>query len=223
MTRFQSGDEVVLRYITRFGDGVGMSWPYRVVRDDDDLLALYIPRGSVYMQWHTHPEGTRQLVEANWRRDVLRLMFPGKPYSIWLFWEGEPRAFTTYYVNFEEPFRRTPVGFDTNDHTLDIIVAPDLTWTWKDKDDFERLIANGHFSEAFGNEVRAAATEVLAIIESKASPFDGSWETWSPPLEWTAPILHPRWRAEPPVLWERRQWAYLMARPRDAKTVRAPP
>lgn len=215
MSFFQPGDEVVLRYITRFGSGIGMSWPFRVVRDDAEISALFIPTGATYMQWSTPGGGARELVEARWRRDVLRLMYPGKPYSIWLFWEGEPRAFTTYYVNFEEPFRRTPVGFDTNDHTLDILIAPDFTWKWKDEEDFAALIASGNFSEEFGREVRDSAQEVRGMLERRESPFSDGWESWEAPLEWEAPTLHPRWKDEPAQPWERRHWAYPQAnRPR---------
>jgi hypothetical protein len=210
---FQPGDEVVLRYITRLDGRVGMSWPFRVVRDDPELVALYIPTGATYMQWQTPPGGTRELVEARWRRDVLRLMFPGEAYSIWLFWEGEPRSFTTYYVNFEEPFRRTPVGFDTNDHTLDIMVAPDFSWAWKDRDDFEGLITSGHFSSAFGEEVRRKAAQAVEVIEARAGVFAQGWEAWLPPPGWATPVLHPRWREEPATLWERREWAYPLAQP----------
>jgi len=202
---------VVLRYVTRFGSGVGMSWPYRVVRDDAELTALFIPEGATYMQWQARPDGTRELGEARWRRDVLRLMYPGRTYSIWLFWEGDPRRFTTYYVNFEEPFRRTPIGFDTNDHTLDIMVAPDFSWRWKDEDDFEALIANGNFSADFGAEVRAAARGVLDMVETRASPFSDGWETWAAPPNWEVPVLHERWRDEPATTWDRRRWAYPLA------------
>ncbi len=219
-SHFQPGDEVVVRYITRLDGAVGMSWPYRVVRDDDDLVALYIPTGATYMQWQTPEGGPRQLGEARWRRDVLRLMFPGKPYSIWLFWEPSPdaRQFTTYYVNFEEPFRRTPIGFDTNDHTLDILVAPDLTWRWKDREDFDALITTGNFSAEFGSAVEEAAREAVELIESRLSPFCDRWHEWECPQDWAVPVLHPRWREEPATLWERREWAYPMARPVAAKT-----
>lgn len=208
---FHPGEDVVLRYITRFGSGVGMTWPFKVVRDDPELTALYIPAGSTFMRWDTSTPGRRQLVEGEWRRDVLRLMYPEKPYSIWLFWEGEGRPFTTYYVNFEEPFRRTPVGFDTNDHTLDILVKPNLEWIWKDREDFEKLVESGNFSAEFGAAVEEAAREVLGLIERRMPPFSERWHEWTPPADWAAPVLHPRWQEEPPVVWERRAWAYPQA------------
>ena len=210
---FAPGANVVVRYITRMDGAVGMTWPYRVVRDDGDIVALWIPTGARGMLWRTPPGQPRELVDAPWRRDTLRLMFPGEQYSVWLFWEGEPRAFTTYYVNMEEPFRRTAVGFDTNDHALDIVVARDLSWTWKDRDEFEGLIATGHFSPEFAETVEAAAWRALGLIEQSAPPFDGSWLTWKPPAEWTVPALVDNWRDEPPTLWPKRSWAYPRANP----------
>ncbi len=211
MKRFQPGEAVVLRYLTRMDTAVGMTWPFYVVRDDDDLLALYLPQGGTFMRWNTPSGGRRELVEGSWRRDTLRLMFPGRPYSIWLFWEGAGRPFTTYYVNFEEPFRRTAIGFDTNDHTLDIMVAPDLTWKWKDREDFDALVANGTFSVEFGQSVEEAARGVLRLIEEKGSPFSDRWSEWVPPSDWSVPSIHPAWRDVAPVGWERREWAYPLA------------
>ncbi|MCO5200413.1 MAG: DUF402 domain-containing protein [Chloroflexi bacterium] len=209
--RWQPGDEVVLRYITRLDGVAGMTWPARVVRDDE-LLALYVPRGSMQMAWHQPPGQSRGLVEREWRRDMLRLMFPGKAHSVWCFWEGDERRFTSYYVNMEEPFRRTAIGVDTNDHALDIVVNPDLSWSWKDLDEFEGLVARGTYSPEFGQAVREEAEQVVADIEARREPFDAGWDAWMPPAGWELPRLHPRWRDEPAVPWERRAWAYRDAR-----------
>jgi len=205
--RWQPGDEVVLRYITRLDSQPGMTWAAQVVRDDD-LLALYVPRGTPLMAWRRHADGTRELVEQEWRRDMLRLMFPGEGHSVWCFWEGQERRFTSYYVNLEEPFRRTPIGIDTNDHALDIVVAPDLTWSWKDLDEFEGLVASGAYGAEFGECVRAEALRVIRDIETAAPPFDAGWERWAPPREWGIPRLNPLWQEVEAVPWERRRWAY---------------
>lgn len=211
VSRWEQGDEVVLRYITRLDGVPGVTWPARVVRDDD-LLALYVPRGSTAMMWHQQPGEPRRLVEREWRRDMLRLMFPGEAHSVWCFWEGDDRQFTSYYVNLEEPFRRTAIGVDTNDHALDIVVRPDLSWSWKDMDEFEALVAAGTYSLEFGQAVREEAERVIRNIESRRAPFGDGWDAWTPPGDWTAPRLHPRWREEPVALWERRKWAYREAR-----------
>jgi hypothetical protein len=62
-----------------------MAWPHHVVADCDDLLALHIPRDSIYKRWSRGAAG-RELVDDVSRRDVLRRMFPGQDASIWLFW-----------------------------------------------------------------------------------------------------------------------------------------
>ena len=209
--RWQPGEVVALRYITRQGTP-GMSWPCRVVEDTDGLLALFIARGSTYRQWGVAEDGSRALVEGSWRRDVLRLMYPGASYSIWLFWEHDPdRRFSAYYVNMEEPFRRTAIGVDTNDHMLDIVVAPDLAWRWKDDEVLDERIAQGVYSVEFVSELRREARAVVDRIERREPPFDGAWESWSPEPAWQAPVLPGGWDTLEPVLWERRHWAYLDA------------
>ena len=70
-----AGDQVTLRYLTRDGRP-GMAWPFIVVRDTPDLVALFIPANATYKRWGIAADGTRALVDAAWRDDVLRLMFP---------------------------------------------------------------------------------------------------------------------------------------------------
>jgi hypothetical protein len=208
MDRFAPGDVVALRYITRAESMVGMTWPARVVCDEDDLVALWIPEGTEYRAWHRPPGEPRRLVPARWRRETLRLMFPGAAHSVWCSWEGPTRAFRMYYVNFEEPFRRTTVGFDTNDHTLDIVVWPDFRWEWKDRDEFEALVEQGVFSPEFAQSVLAESERVIATIEQRAGPFADGWPGWTPPADWTVPELPAGWDAVPPVPWDLRHWAY---------------
>ncbi len=208
---FSPGQVVALRYITRADATVGMTWPARVVEDSDDLLALWIPAGAEYRAWHTPPGEPRRLVPATWRRETLRLMFPGRAHSIWCTWEGPERTFRLFYVNLEEPFRRTPIGFDTNDHTLDVIAWPNLRWEWKDLEDFEALVRSGVFTPPFAAAVRAEAESVIADIEARRGVFASAWPAWRPPPHWTIPALPAGWNEVPPVPWERRDWAYRPA------------
>ncbi len=157
-----------------------MAWPYHVVADRDDLLALHIPRGSIYKRWARGAAG-RELVDDVWRRDVLRLMFPGQHHSIWLFWsDDDERAFSAYYVNMEEPFRRTPLGVDTNDHTLDVMVTPEHEWRWKDAEQMAERVEQGVFSAEFAAAVQAEGERVIEVIERRGSPFSDGWEQWQP-------------------------------------------
>lgn len=210
--RWQPGDLVVLRYLTMRESLPGMSWPCRVVADRDDLVALYVPEGTTFKGW-SNVDGVRRLVDTRWRRDTLRLMFPGRGHSIWLTWEGgAERRFTGYYVNMEEPFRRTAIGFDTNDHMLDVVVAPNLTWTWKDEEVMADRVRQGVYSPEFAAEVRAEAERVVAVLEANGSPFCDGWDRWTPDPTWEIPLLPPDWDSAPPVVWDRKDWAYIGAR-----------
>ncbi len=202
-----TGDDAVLRYITRDGRP-GMTWGCRVVEDRPDLLALYLPKETPHKRWSAGPNG-RELADSAWWADTLRLMFPGRAHSVWLTWR--PEGFVGYYVNLEEPFRRTPIGFDTNDHTLDIVVKPDLQWSWKDETLLQDQERRGDYSTALVEEIRREAAAVIAVIESGASPFDGSWGHWRPDPAWPTPRLPDHWNSEPAALWDRRRWAYPQA------------
>ena len=214
--RWNAGDTAVLRYLTRDGRP-GMSWPFTVVEDREDLLALYLPRGALYKRFRRlPPEEARErgyarvLDDEVWRRDVLRLMYPGAHHSIWVFWEHEDgeRRHTSYYVNMEEPYRRTGIGFDTNDHMLDIVVTPDLEWRWKDEDELAERVRQGAHPADFADFIRAEGERVIEKIERRESPFGDGWPEWKPDPSWQTPVLPPEWDKEPPVLWDRRVWAY---------------
>jgi hypothetical protein len=214
--RWNAGETAVVRYLTRDGRP-GMTWPFTVVEDREDLLALYIPKGALYKRFRRLPSeearergSTRVLDDEVWRRDVLRLMYPGAHHSIWLFWEYEDgeRRHTTYYVNMEEPYRRTGIGFDTNDHMLDIVVTPDLEWRWKDADELAERVQQGVYPADFADSIRAEGERVIEKIERRESPFGDGWPEWKPDPNWQTPVLPLEWDQEPPVLWDRRVWAY---------------
>lgn len=209
--RWQPGDAVVLRYLTMRESAPGMSWPCRVVADRDDVVALYIPAGTTIKAW-SNAGGARRLTDTPWRRDMLRLMFPGRAHSVWLTWDGPERRFLGYYVNMEEPFRRSAIGFDTNDHMLDVVVTPELAWSWKDEAVVAERVRQGVYSAEFAREVRAEGERVVRQIGARASPFDGAWARWVPDATWTIPVLPEHWDSAPPVPWDRRAWAYLARR-----------
>ena len=76
---------------------------------------------------------------------VLTLTPPDSGHAVWLFWSSD-WEFKSWYVNLQSPLRRVRQGVQLHDHVLDIVVSPDLSWTWKDTDEFEELIARGFFS-----------------------------------------------------------------------------
>jgi hypothetical protein len=84
-------------------------------------------------------------------------------------------TFRGWYVNLQEPVRRTPIGFDVVDLTLDIVVRPDFSWYWKDEDELALALSRGGVSEAFAAQIRRAGEEVVELIESRQAPFNDAW------------------------------------------------
>jgi len=212
------GDIVALRYITTDGR-IEMCWPCRVVEDRQDLLALFIAAGSPYKAGPKKTAAEKRVMtktmlppgEFVWRKDTLRLMFPGRRHSVYLFWDqrGTRRAFSYYFVNMEEPFRRTAVGFDTQDHTLDVVVTAELRWTWRDEDELRNHVKEGFFTPALAEAARTEGEEVIrAICDERTHPCLGGWAEWVPDPSWRVPELPTGWDTTPVTFWEGRHWAY---------------
>ncbi len=125
----------------------------RVVEDSSERTVLYIAAGSGYKQviWtgNAPPEASQvgKFRDGVWSRySVLRIMYPGVPYSIWKMWRADDGSFVRWYVNLESPFERAQYGFDVIDYELDIVVNPDWTGEWKDEDALARLVEVGVFN-----------------------------------------------------------------------------
>ncbi len=123
---------------------------------------------------------------------VLTLTPPNSWHSVWLFWTAEWQ-FKTWYVNFQSPARRTPRGIHFHDYALDMVVRPDMSWSWKDTDEFEELIARRFFTAEQVSSIRAEADLMVRTIESGGSPFCDGWESWRPDGSWPTPRLPGDW------------------------------
>jgi predicted RNA-binding protein associated with RNAse of E/G family len=191
---WSSGDSALLRFV-RYGQ-VRRATPHLVVEDSAELVALYVPVGTLgkVAVWDGSP--IRGQADRDWAlRDhvwdtyrVLRLIRPGDSHSLELFWEDETRAFAGWYVNLQEPLRRAPLGFDTDDLVLDIWVEPDGTWEWKDEDELEQAVRLGRFTSTEAGQIRAEGERVL-----RERPWPTGWEDWRPDPEWPLPTLPERW------------------------------
>ena len=170
----------------------GRAWveiPVRVVRDEPALLATYIARGTLMRfppgEWPTpdghHPWHGRAAWEGH---GVLMLQRPGEAYAIWHFWFGDERTFRGWYVNFQEPFRRTPQGYDTQDLELDIWAPLDGPWEWKDDDVLEERVSEGRFTAAQIAAVRAEGRRVGALLDAGERWWDDAWASWLPDDGW---------------------------------------
>jgi len=173
----------------------GRSWceaPVIVVRDDGELLATYIAEGAPFRfpagSWPTasglHPwHGKRR-----WHgHGVLMLQRPEDMHSVWVFWQGERRELAGWYVNIQEPFRRTPLGYDTQDLELDIWVPRDAPWQWKDDELLEERVREGRFTPAQAQAARAEGRRVAAELDAGRRWWDDAWAEWTPDPAWPTP------------------------------------
>jgi hypothetical protein len=159
----------------------------RIVEEREDLIALWIPAGApqrlpadkdgallrtVQDEW--------ALVPSAWARSGLMVARPGAAHSIWIFFDTPG-----WYLNLEEPLRRTRIGFDRLDQKLDVLIEPNGSWRWKDEDELEEAAQLGIVDAA---AVRAEAARVLAD-----PPWPTGWEDWRPDPAWPMPQLPEGW------------------------------
>lgn len=180
--------------------------PLTVVTDEPDRNAHFIPFGTTYLG-RTRPDGTALprvmtleefresgavLTRRIWKRHALVTTSPTAASAIRTWWTPE-WEFGGWYVNLQEPLRRTPTGFTTEDHYLDILVAPDLTWRWKDEDELAWAVERGRVTPAKAAAIRAEGERVIGLVERGAFPFDGTLTGWRPDPNWPVPTLGDAW------------------------------
>lgn len=203
---WSEGEAIALREIWK--GRVCMAAPYRVVADRDDLTAVYMAPGSV-MKKSTGADGKLlRMPEDEWgfrddtwvgQNGLLRLTRPGQRWSVLLStWPpgrgGWGRGFDGWYINLEEPLRRSRIGFDYKDQLLDVLLSADLsTFRWKDEDELGEAIRRGMLPAELERELREEGERAVAAARAGDPLFDASWRTWRPPEDWTLPVLPADW------------------------------
>ncbi|MER7986062.1 DUF402 domain-containing protein [Streptomyces noursei] len=186
--RFAPGEVILRREVL---DGrVWLMYPVRVIEDHGDLLAVHLAHGTPLtygpgpFRWGPHPW---QRVGDTWRsEDVVQLQRPGDGYAVWT--RHHEGVFAGWYVNFQQPFRRTPAGFDTLDQELDLWIPADGgPHRWKDRREFEDRAASGGFTPDEAAAVRAEAARVTALVDRGTPWWTRRWSDWRPDPTWTAP------------------------------------
>jgi hypothetical protein len=197
------GDLVVHREIAW-----GRPWvaiPEFVVEDTDDLLLTFIAPGARFGYldgpWPTENGLHPWYPKPHWEgHGVLIAQRPGDPYAVWHFWEGGHRRFASWYLNLQEPFRRSAIGYDTQDYELDIVVQPDGQWLFKDDEKMEARIAQGRYSVDEVVSIREVGRQLGEMLDAKATWWDPALATWEPDPAWIAPQLPSGWETAPPAI-----------------------
>ena len=194
---WQRGETIVEREIWR-----GRPWcalPVIVVEDTPELLVTYLPEEAPFAfprssDGRPHPWHGKRCWEGH---GVLKLRRPGEAYSVWHFWDGPERSFAGWYLNLEEPFRRTTIGFDTHDLELDVWIPVDAPWRFKDEEHLEERLREGRYTEAQVEATRALGRELGAMLDRGERWWDDRWATFVPDAAWRAPSFPDGWEAAP--------------------------
>ena len=191
---WQPGEPIVRRDVWRGRPVVG--WGGLVVADDDDLLVLYMPAGgplSATLDFFgaPHPWSGKDRWQGH---GVLQLQQPGEMHAVWVFWQGPERELGAWYVNIQEPFRRTAIGFDTQDLELDIVVSPDGGWRWKDAHLMDAWVERGRWTATEVAAIRAEGARIAAALDAGRRWWSDDWAAWEPDPSWVVPAeLPPGW------------------------------
>lgn len=195
-----AGETATLRGV---GDKVYWAFPTIVIQDSPELIVLYMPAG-VRGKNVDHKPATNELFLANklnvinfqWQRtDVLMVIVPDDSFSTYLMRDTITKELDCWYVNLQEPIRRTPIGFDTMDNMLDVVINPDMSaWRWKDDDEFAEAQKIGFYSAEKAREIWIEGERAVQLITKERRDLYKKWEMWQANPEWELPILSLEWQ-----------------------------
>lgn len=206
----EPGSRVVVRTVTN--GRIRWAASAITVRDDDDAIAYFRPpggtvkvtQGSVWRGSESRRDREsrlrQELLEGTWvlvdkmlsnNAGLLIVSKPDDWFSVKLIRDGAS-DFVPTYINIQRPYRRTAIGFDTDDLCLDIVVSMDGSYAIKDDDEFNERCAIGIYSKRERDAVHAARDAAIPFLERGSERFD-VWRTWTPPVALQAPVLPDDW------------------------------
>jgi hypothetical protein len=198
------GDTVVWRSVDREKRIVQTAIPWAVVRHDDRSIALYMPSGTTLKQRTGRYGGPRDRMLLEWdggyadrvwkETNTLMLHRFGDAHSFWIARDEATSSLAWWYVNLEEPWRETAIGFDSRDNILDLWSGPDGAWHWKDEDELAWAIEHGWMPAGRDRELRAEGDRALERFNRSDPPLDTPWIDFRPDPSWRVPVLADNWR-----------------------------
>jgi len=191
------GQVIVRREVLNDGR-LWMASTVRVVEDTPDQLVTYLPSGTPFAFLDgTFPSDTGHHPweeQGRWGgHGTLMVQRPGDDYAVWHFWSNPERSFACWYINLQEAFRRTAIGYDTQDLELDLVVRDDGSWQMKDRELLDRRIAQGRFTAAQSRQVIALGERLGAELDAGRRWWDHRWATWAPDPSWWPTTVPDGW------------------------------
>jgi hypothetical protein len=200
---WQPGETFVQRF-RRTDGSIGQHHPLRVLSDDGTTVVGWLPVDTPIVNTRL-PDGRdprqapmaemfripRVRVPGTWHSTAnLRVITEGEWSSVWWFFRPD-MSFVGWYVNLEIPLGRNEIGTDRIDGALDVRVAPDRSWKWKDEDEADAAVDAGRISADQLTRLRAEGERVIGLAEAGTFPFDGTWCEFRPDPDWPRPTLPP--------------------------------
>ena len=203
MLSWRAGDWVVRREVLAQGPWEGTL--VRIIEDHEDYLLSYIaegsplafPEGDWPIEGGKHPWSNRD----RWQGHGCLMYQPrDEAHAIWHFWRGPKREFACWYINLQDPYRRTEIGYDTQDLELDVLVYPDGRWEVKDDELMDVRVKEGRWTAERVEEIRAQGRQITARLEAGERWWPERLKDWQPNSDWELPHGFPDgWEGVP---WE---------------------
>ena len=196
---WERGAHVAVR--SRPEGAVGYTFPAIVVCDTRELMALYQPSGSVCKRRNGERGGPNGRNMVSWdgsyadvtvTTSTLHVWTPDDPYWVIRTWSGS--RYDGWYINLADPWRRTPIGIDTLDRILDVVVSPDRSsWRWKDEDELTWSVEQGRYTAEQAETFVRDGLEAIERMRSDRLPFNLEPFDLDPDPAWSLPALADGW------------------------------
>lgn len=176
---------------------VGFAVAGLVLRDDDEATVVASISGSEKAERDGARGGPRgrNVIDSLWNgsydlgvwdgETVVRVHRRGQCWSIWRWHDGREWS-STWYGNLEAPWRRTEIGYDTQDWTLDVVAegvpgTEDWTVKLKDEDELEWFVSQGAYSSEQATSIRQIGQILTHSLRHTEGTDDQRWSAWTPP------------------------------------------
>jgi protein associated with RNAse G/E len=202
--KWEYGDAILYR--SNFNEKIWWAQSMVVIQDSDDQIVLLCKAGFPQMSPKLNPQrrltvkdflsmNEMEMVKSEWKRtDVLRIIRPKNGFCVFVMWGAETHEHYCWYINIQEPIKRTKLGFETHDLTLDIVISPDKQkWEWKDEDELKEFVKAGVYSEDKASYIRREGEKALQLFFDNKSPFCDGWENWEIPNDISIPNIPNGW------------------------------